>query len=165
MIFCLIYVFFNRVSVANLIFSLPILSGYRWGAYLISEKYSASSSLGFGVLLRHFFLMLTYCLCDEKKCDKTEFQIMSLYFLMLSISDFLACQIVIFFRVQICMYIAYIAMYKLLIVSNRNEKSYFKYMGRLLSIIYMILFVFILGLLNHENGIVPYTFVRIGDFL
>ena len=56
-------------------------------------------------------------------------------------------------------------MYKLLAISNKNERSYFKYLGRLLSIIYMILFVFILGLLNHENGIVPYTFVRIGDFL
>lgn len=164
-IFCLLYVFFNRVNVANLLFSLPILSGYRWGAYLISEKYSASSSLGIGVLIRHCFLIMTYCLCDEKKCNKTEFQVMSFYFLALSISDFLACQIVIFFRVQICMYIAYIAMYKLLAISNKNERSYFKYLGRLLSIMYMILFVFILGLLNHENGIVPYSFVRIGDCL
>lgn len=164
-IFCLLYVFFNRLNIANLIFSLPMLADYRWGAYLVSEKYSASSNLGLGVILRHIFLIGTYCLCDEKKCDKLEFQTMSLFFITLSISDFLACQIVIFFRVQICMYIAYIAMYKVLIVSNKNEKNYFLYFCRLLSIIYVILFVFMLGLINQENGIVPYNFIKLGDFL
>lgn len=165
-VFFLVFFFLYRfVNIAELIFSLPILKSYRWSAYLFSDKLSAKTSIGLGVYIRHFFLLFIYLLCDEKKLSKKEFSILSWMFLGLSLADFLSCQIIIFYRVQIVMYLAYILMFKAIKMSNIGEINIYKYLGRYVCYLYVLIFVFYLSLVNQENGIIPYNHITFGDLL
>ncbi len=162
MFFC-IYIIFKLVNIKDIFETISVFYGFKWAYYFTSEKYFSTSSVGFGVLLRHFFLIFTYLLCDESKVSKKEFSLMSIMFLCLSISDFLSCQLILFFRLHICFYVSYICMYVVVCKSNKNETNIYKKICRYVILVYAFIFVFIISLLNNENGIIPYQHINLGD--
>ena len=80
--------------------------------------------------------------------------LLSLFFLAIWCSELLYKQIYIFYRLIPCFYIYYIGMFKLLKFKGKTEIELCLKVGVLL---YSVVFVFLLGLQQNLNGIIPYA--------
>lgn len=151
------YILFARLHFAQRILEAPVLAMSKYAHYVTSAKYSAAVKMnsGLGVLLRHFYLFLMYCLCDEKRCPQKEFSSISILFLSLLFTDILSTQIFIFYRLRDCFIVAYMAMFSCLF-RYRSRNALYE-VGKIFCLLYAIVMVFVLGLLKNINEIVPYT--------
>ncbi len=152
----IIFFFLNVFDLTEIILNLPILENFRWVQYATNNAYNRQTVVrtGLGVLLRWITLFFTYLLIDENECNSKEFSSMSFLFLGLWFSDILATKIVIFTRLKICFFIAYLALFKLLSKETRNP---IKILGRLYCVIQPFIFVFLINLKNNENEVIPYA--------
>ena len=151
------YILFARLHMAQHIMESPAFAMFRYAHYVNSAEGSAATEIrsGLGILLRHFYLFLMYCLCDEKRCPQKEFSSMSILFLSLLFTDILSTQIFIFYRLRDCFTVAYMAMFSCLF--RYRSRNAFYVAGKMFCFAYAIVIMFVLGLLKNTNEIVPYT--------
>ena len=151
------YIIFARLRLAERIMDSTFLQGLKYAAYISHKEYNTASAIGsgLGILLRQFFLFLLYALCDETKCDKKEFNALSVLFLFMLFSDILMIQIVIFSRLMTIFYVAYMACFRHLFI-YKSKNAYIEVI-KLGCLAYSILFVFLWGLATNQNEVIPYT--------
>lgn len=151
------YILFARLHFAQRILESPVFAMFSYAHYATSAKGSAAVKInsGLGMLLRHFYLFLMYCLCDEKRCPQKEFSSISVLFLLLLFTDVLSTQIFIFYRLRDCFIVAYMAMFSCLF-RYRSCNAFYE-VGKIFCLVYAIVLIFVLGLLKNINEIVPYT--------
>lgn len=156
------YILLARLHLAQVIIESPALAMFKYASYVSSEQYNSVTKMnsGLGVLLRHFCTFLMYCMCDEKRCPKEEFSSISILFLLILFTDILSVQIIIFYRLCDCFKVAYMAMFSCLF-RYRSLNSFYE-VGKIFCLAYVIILVFMGGLFNNANEIVPYTSIFLG---
>lgn len=152
------FLIIDIINLQDIFLKFSFIKNFRWTAYFTSKKYSSitRANTGIGIAIRHFFMLYMYLLCSPKNCSKSEFSSMSWLFVFLWVSDLLSSKIVIFYRLNICFYISYLSMFKLL---NYHSNNVYINLGKVLCYIYVLFFVFILNLVLNTNAVIPYKSV------
>lgn len=152
---CIIMLCFS-LNVINIFMRFSFLQKLGFEHYLMLERYNHNAKLnsGLGVLLNFIYTFILYFCCDEKKCTKIEFRSTSWLFIAIILANSLYIQISIFYRVYVMMFVSYIIMFK--IAFKKTNNGYIK-VFRLFCLLYVIIFVFLIGLCNNQNEVIPYN--------
>lgn len=133
-------------------------SSFYYVKYFTRTRYAnaAETNTGLGRILRFIMIFFSYIICDSKRISKREFSNLSIFVLGLWLTELMAVQMFIFYRVTYFFTIAYIEMNRN--IFKQKNTSYIILIGKYAIAIYTILIVFVLSILSNNNGIVPYMY-------